>query len=103
MTDQPLLTVLEAAAMLRIGRNTMYHLIAIGQVPHLRVGRTIRVPRAALERWLEDVTWMPPPIDGEAPDGVHSSYDRGISHAPGRRPWPDTSPNAGIARTGRSS
>jgi len=43
-----LLTVDEAAAFLRIGRNTCYELIRKGQIPFLRLGRLIRVPRNAL-------------------------------------------------------
>jgi excisionase family DNA binding protein len=47
-----LLTVEEAADLLRIGRNTCYELIKRGQIPHLRLGRLIRVPRHGLELWL---------------------------------------------------
>jgi len=47
-----LLTVKEAAAFLRIGRNTCYELIRQGQLPHVRLGRLIRVPRLGLESWI---------------------------------------------------
>lgn len=64
MAEPPvLLTVEEAAAMLRIGRNTAYELIARGELPHVRLGRLIRVPRHALERWIEEAARMPAPID----------------------------------------
>jgi excisionase family DNA binding protein len=65
-----LLTVPEVAALLRIGRNTAYGLIATKQLPHVRIGRTLRVPRSALERWLAETTQMPA-IDTD--DG-HSLY-----------------------------
>jgi DNA binding domain, excisionase family len=42
-----LLTVEETAALLRIGRNTCYELLRQGQIPHIRLGRLIRVPRHA--------------------------------------------------------
>lgn len=48
----PLLTVEEAADILRIGRNTCYELVRQGQIPHIRLGRLIRVPKHALMSWL---------------------------------------------------
>ncbi|MDA1195932.1 MAG: helix-turn-helix domain-containing protein [Planctomycetota bacterium] len=52
LTDLDLLTVPEAARLLRIGRNLAYELIARGEIPSVRLGRVIRVPRVSLERWL---------------------------------------------------
>ncbi len=52
MNDQLLLTVPEAAKLLRISRNLAYELVARGEIPSVRLGRVIRVPRTALERWL---------------------------------------------------
>ena len=51
--DQLLLTVPEVAKVLRIGRNLAYELVARGEIPSVRLGRVIRVPRSSLERWLE--------------------------------------------------
>jgi len=51
--DQLLLTVPEVAKVLRIGRNLAYELVARGEIPCVRLGRMIRVPRSSLERWLE--------------------------------------------------
>jgi len=50
--SRSLLTVEEAAAVLRIGRNMCYELIRQGQIPHVRLGRLIRVPRFGLESWV---------------------------------------------------
>jgi excisionase family DNA binding protein len=47
------LTVEEAAELLRIGRNQLYDAIGRNQVPHRRIGRSIRLSRAALVRWLD--------------------------------------------------
>ena len=52
-TTSDVLTVAEAARFLRIGRNQLYDEIGRGLVPHQRIGRTIRLSRAALLRWLE--------------------------------------------------
>lgn len=46
------MTVDEAAAFLRIGRNALYDAIGRGDVPHRRIGKTIRLSRAALVQWL---------------------------------------------------
>lgn len=42
------LTVDEAAAVLRISRGSAYEAVRAGELPHVRFGRTIRVPRHAL-------------------------------------------------------
>lgn len=50
--DFGLLTVPEAARLLRISRNLTYELIAQHQLPSIRFGCVIRVPRRALETWI---------------------------------------------------
>ncbi len=51
--DVILLTVREAAGLLRISRNLAYELVARGEIPSIRLGRVIRVPKTALDQWLE--------------------------------------------------
>jgi excisionase family DNA binding protein len=46
------LSVPEAARLLGIGRNTAYEAIRRGEIPALRIGRRLLVPRAALGRLL---------------------------------------------------
>jgi excisionase family DNA binding protein len=46
------LTVEEAAAMLGISRAFAYEAVNRGEIPHIRIGRRILVPRSALERLL---------------------------------------------------
>jgi excisionase family DNA binding protein len=43
------LTPAEAAELLRVHKRTIYDACAADQLPHVRVGRTIRIPRSALE------------------------------------------------------
>jgi len=50
--EHDVMTVDEAAKYLRIGRNQLYDAVGRGAVPHLRVGRTIRLSRRALDRVL---------------------------------------------------
>lgn len=46
------LTVDEARRILRIGRRQLYQAIARQDVPAVKVGRSIRIPRSSLEAWL---------------------------------------------------
>lgn len=45
-------TVAEAARVAGIGRNSMYALVHLGQVPHRMVGRRILIPRERFHEWL---------------------------------------------------
>lgn len=46
------LTVLEVAEILKIGRNTTYELVRSGQIKSIRIGRQIRIPKTALQNFL---------------------------------------------------
>ena len=48
------LKVPEVAEMLRIARSRAYELVADEKIPSVRIGRSIRVSRGELERWLEE-------------------------------------------------
>lgn len=50
------LTVQEAASLLRIGRNQAYELVRAGKLGAIRCGRTWRVPRQALIAYLGNET-----------------------------------------------
>jgi excisionase family DNA binding protein len=51
-----LLRMTEVAALLGLGRSTVYELVQRGELPVIHVGRAVRVPAAALERWVERQT-----------------------------------------------
>lgn len=56
-TPQPLLLrASEVAALLGLSKSKVYELIASGQLPRFPLGstKTVRVSRAALERWIAD-------------------------------------------------
>lgn len=44
------LTVAEAAALWRVSVRTLRRRIAAGEVPHIRIGRQVRIPRAGVVR-----------------------------------------------------
>lgn len=48
------LTVEEAAKLLRISRGSAYEAARCGEIPTIRIGRRLIVPRAALERLLAE-------------------------------------------------
>ena len=54
MATRDTFTVDEVAERLGIGRNAAYDAIRRGELPALRIGRRIIVPRAALDRLLAD-------------------------------------------------
>ncbi|MCL6559630.1 MAG: helix-turn-helix domain-containing protein [Firmicutes bacterium] len=48
------LTVKELQAALGISRPTAYELINTKDFPAVRIGRAVRIPKAALEKWLAE-------------------------------------------------
>lgn len=49
----PALTVAEAGQLLRLGRYATYEGIRTGQIPSVRIGRRLIVPRDRLRKMLE--------------------------------------------------
>lgn len=47
-----LLRAEEAARLLGLGRSTVFALLATGELPSVRVGRSVRVSRSAVERFI---------------------------------------------------
>ena len=47
------LKVPEVAEELRIARSRAYELVADGEIPAVKIGRSVRVSRKELNRWLE--------------------------------------------------
>ena len=46
----------EAAKLLGLGRSKVFAMLAVGELPVIRIGRSVRVPRAALEDWIDEHT-----------------------------------------------
>ena len=51
-SNEAVLTVAEATQLLRVSRPTVLAAVHSGKLPHLRLGRRVLIPRAALERML---------------------------------------------------
>lgn len=50
----PFLTVKEVAALLRVGRWSVYEAVKSGEIKAIHVGRSVRIPRSAIEGMLGD-------------------------------------------------
>ncbi len=61
--EKLLLRPMEAAEMLAIGRSRMYELLTTGALPSIRIGRSVRIPIAALNRWIEEQSPRIDPMD----------------------------------------
>ena len=53
-TDPVLITVEEAARLLRISRGKAYGMAAAGELPVVKMGRSVRVRRDRLDAWLDE-------------------------------------------------
>jgi excisionase family DNA binding protein len=51
-----LLKAADVAKLLGLGRTKVFAMLAAGELPVVRIGRSVRVPRAALERWVVEHT-----------------------------------------------
>ncbi len=56
--EADVLDVPQVAALLRVGRNSVYSLVARNQIPHRRLGKAIRFSRAAVMAWLASWSWQ---------------------------------------------
>lgn len=53
ITQPLLLNVTQVSKMLSLGRTKVYELIATKQLPVVRLGRSVRISAASLQRWIE--------------------------------------------------
>lgn len=81
-SEMPLvLTAKQAAAMLQVSVNHLYSLIAQGAVPHVRLGKLIRIPRWSLIHYIAAMSDAP--LDGDA--SVAFPLPKSVDvHQPGR-------------------
>lgn len=64
------MTIEDAAKALGVSRNTAYAAAARGEIPAIRIGRRLLVPKVQLDRLLE----------GEAPPGRRSGLRVALRH-----------------------
>ncbi len=56
--QQEWLKVPKVAEVLRIARSRAYELVADGKIPAVKIGRSVRVSRKELDRWLEEHRYL---------------------------------------------
>ena len=56
--DREWLTLREMQEMLSIGRTKAWQLVASGEVPAVKIGRSVRISRKELEGWLEEQRYL---------------------------------------------
>jgi len=54
-TEKVTLRVTEVAKILGISRGSAYEAIQRGEIPHIRIGRRVLVPKKALDKFLDGV------------------------------------------------
>ena len=64
LIDRMALKPKEAAALLGIGRSTLYALLAAGVIPSIRIGRAVRVPVDQFRDWLRRQSETPKTTKG---------------------------------------
>lgn len=50
--EKLLLRIPEAAELVGLGRSKIYELIREGEIPIIRIGRSLRIPAAELRLWV---------------------------------------------------
>jgi excisionase family DNA binding protein len=73
-----LLTVRDVESELQLGRTRTYELLRSGEIPVIRIGRVLRVPRDALHRWI-DTKCLTSPTRRDAALSRHQEPDHRLS------------------------
>ena len=74
--DPLLVTAEEAADMLRIGRTTAYALMKAGDLRPVHIGRSCRISRAELERYVRRLE-APQPVPSRRPTRNRTTTNQG--------------------------
>ena len=53
LSQDPILTVPEVSAYLKISKSKIYYLVSKQEIPHLKIGRNVRIRQKDLQRWME--------------------------------------------------
>jgi excisionase family DNA binding protein len=64
--ERLLLKPTEAAEVIGLGRSKTYALISSGVIPSVRIGKSVRVPVAALRTWIEQQTREQQQLQGDS-------------------------------------
>ncbi len=54
LNDDPILTVRQVAEYLQLSKSKIYYMIQRGTIPHVRLGKNVRIRHSQLIKWLEE-------------------------------------------------
>ncbi len=80
--EKLLLTPAEVCKVLSIGRSRVYEMINQKEIPSVRIGRRIRIPRRPLEAWIREKQIGGPiiePDDSQSDRRERTTRDRPVS------------------------
>lgn len=60
-----MLTAKDLEALLQIDRKTIYAYVQKGLIPHSRIESNVRFSKHQVERWLEERSFQPRPVNGK--------------------------------------
>ena len=53
MMNEMFYTIPEVAQYLKLSKSKVYHLVQTGQLPHIRIGKNVRVKDSELHMWID--------------------------------------------------
>ncbi len=54
-----LLTPEEVASILKLGKSTIYQMVKRGEIPHILINHSVRIPAGELKKWIEERIMVP--------------------------------------------
>lgn len=51
--EDPILTIPEVARYLKVSKSKIYELVSKKEIPHLKIGRNVRIRQVDLQVWVE--------------------------------------------------
>jgi excisionase family DNA binding protein len=55
-SEDTILTIPEVARYLKISKSKIYRLLSKKEIPHIKIGRNVRIRQADLQMWVEKQT-----------------------------------------------
>ncbi len=50
---EEILTIPEVARYLKLSKSKVYYLVQAGEIPHLKIGRNVRIRETDLKKWID--------------------------------------------------
>jgi excisionase family DNA binding protein len=60
-----MLTAKDLEGLLQIDRKTIYRYVQLGLIPYLRMESNLRFSKRQVQRWLEERSFQPRPVNGK--------------------------------------